>query len=266
MREEKGSQSVCLKKPKLIIASKKRDEKQKASTNRNQGFLVQIRGDSSSSQGHHETPPNTKTPKKASIQTWSQKTSFLIALLVQLYAFLKSWIHKEKPPDVKSCKTDTAGIVLEHDVQVYHMHADEDQDTCTPPDSANHGDDQQADDHNPPEWLVQEDVDDDDIYLGTDNPTDHSTPSTTVTADPCTEGPEGGQIAIACSWSLSRKYWSRVTTCWWSLLPSSPYSTKTRCTSNVAFHMCPGDRTCTLQRDRKRNICHSAGLWRAGLG
>ncbi|XP_078572688.1 uncharacterized protein LOC144859695 [Branchiostoma floridae x Branchiostoma japonicum] len=202
--EVRGSQPVCSNSKKLeTVVVNKRDEieEENTSTSGKQGLIVQIRGDTSC-HGAQEMPTSTEIPKKASLKTWmNRKLSFLIAVIVGLYSFLTSWSHKEKPPDANSfSKTDTSGITVEHDVQihVYHMQS-EDQDTPqdqnTPPDTDDHGDDQ-VDDHNTPEWLVLEDVDeDDDLYGGpTDEPS--STDSATVTAALCTEGPEGGQIAV----------------------------------------------------------------------
>eukprot|EP00058_Branchiostoma_floridae_P016597 XP_002602085.1 hypothetical protein BRAFLDRAFT_98937 [Branchiostoma floridae] len=205
--EVKGCQPVCSNSKKLeTVVVNKRDEieEENASTSGKQGLIVQIRGDTSCHGAQLEMPTSTEIPKKASVKTWmNRKISFLIAVIVGLYNFLTSWSRKEQPPDANSySKTDTTGIPLEHDVQVhvYHMQSqDQDtppgtpQDQDTPPDTADHGDGQ-VDDHNTPEWLIQEDVDDDDLYGPTDNPA--TTDSATFTAEPCTEGPEGGELAV----------------------------------------------------------------------
>ncbi|XP_066302380.1 enolase-phosphatase E1-like [Branchiostoma lanceolatum] len=200
-KEQETTHKVSQKKPELKRASNKRDEKlENAPTSGKQGCIVQIRGDSSPCHGDQETPSDTEIPKRASLKTWmNRKISFLIVLLLALYNFLTSWSHKDQPPDVKSYKTNTSEIALDHvvHVQVYHMQR-EDQDSPPDTSTADNGDNQ-VHDYYLPDWLVQEDVDDDDLNLGADDPTvDHPAPitSVTVTADLCTEGSEGGQIAV----------------------------------------------------------------------
>ncbi|KAI8515535.1 hypothetical protein Bbelb_063480 [Branchiostoma belcheri] len=147
------------------------------------------------------------------VKNWMNlKIPSLLALLSFLFDLLRTWSHKEEPPDVTSNhKTNTATMTVpvDQDALIYNVQR---QDEEVLGDSSDEDDDEEQDGYHQPVWLAQladDSVEDEeDLYLGSEDTIAFPEPGAAepgAAAGPmfCSEVPENGQIAVGGGVSIS---------------------------------------------------------------